>query len=126
MRHVLVIEDRWLLAQVVADVALCAGATSVAIAQTEEEALALAREHKPAVILCDVDLRAGGRCPDAVERIHREFGPVPAIFITATPDDADALLYGTKILTKPISANELLETVGAIVEHLPARRAVIH
>ncbi len=126
MRHVLVIEDQWLFAQFVADVAMCAGASSVAIADTADAAVELAHQHTPAVILCDVDLRAGGRGPDAVGRIHREVGPAPAIFITGNPKDAGALRHAAAILAKPVSPDQLLETFREIVQRLPARRTAAH
>ncbi len=126
MRHVLVIEDQWLFAQFVADVAMCAGASSVAIADTEDRAIVLARQHRPAVILCDVDLREGGRGPDAVGRIHREVGPAPAIFITGNPNDTGALRHAAAILAKPVSPDQLMETLRDIVRRLPARRWAVH
>lgn len=121
MRHVLVIEDQWLFAQVVADIAICAGASSVAIAETEDEAVFQARAHMPWIILCDVDLRGGGRGPNAVGRIHREFGPVPAIFITGGPEDPAAMRCAAAILTKPVSPNQLLATFRSVADLIPPR-----
>jgi CheY-like chemotaxis protein len=125
MRHVLVIEDQWLFAQVMADIALCAGASSVAIADTEDQALVLARIQLPALILSDVDLQDGGRGPNAVGRIHQEFGPVPAIFITGAPRDAQTLDYASAILVKPISPNQLLMTFRDVI-HWSAPPGAVH
>lgn len=126
MRHVLVIEDTWLFAQLVADVALCAGASSVAIADSEESAVELARAHRPFLILSDVDLCEGGRGPDAVIRIREEHGPVPTIFITGVPVDPDSLDGAAAVLAKPVTVDRLIDAFNQAVGRRPAARPGLH
>lgn len=126
MRHVLVIEDHYLFAQVVADIALCAGASSVAIAEDEEAALTLARDHRPWLILADVKLGEGGRGPRAVCRIRQECGPVPTIFITAWPDDLAAHNGPAAIISKPITVDQLTSMFNTMVREIPPNRVSHH
>ena len=88
MCHVLIIEDEILVAWDIERLLRSAGATSIAHAETEDQAVGSARDHRPAVITSDVNLRAGTG-PSAVSRIRDEHGDVPALYITATPEDCD-------------------------------------
>jgi hypothetical protein len=62
------------------------GATSFDFAETQQEAVAAAGAHPPALITSDVGLREGTG-PLAVAAIQARLGPVPVMFITATPED---------------------------------------
>jgi CheY-like chemotaxis protein len=106
--HVLVIEDEPLIADYVADLASMAGATSVAVAISEAKAMEAARATLPAVILSDVDLKSGGTGPVACATIRAEFGSIPVIFITGTPEQCDPCDYAAAILSKPITADHLV------------------
>ena len=103
MCHVLVIEDDWLIADYIGSIALEAGATSVAMAHTQEEAIASAVETRPEVILSDVNL-GNGTGPMAAQSIRLTHGPVPVIFITAIPSACRPCEYASDILAKPVSA----------------------
>src|SRR3954470_1024709 len=74
--HVLVIEDEWLVACHLADVAQRAGGTSISMAAAQREAVAKARSERPGIILSDVLLREGTG-PLAVETIIAEQGFIP-------------------------------------------------
>jgi len=100
--HVLVIEDEPLIAEFVADIAERAGATSVAMAMTEAEAIAAAATCLPDVILSDVNLKLGGTGPNAVEAIRLRHHTVPVIYITGTPEDCEPCDDAIAILSKPI------------------------
>lgn len=98
--HVLIIEDALLIAL---DVQACVekmGATSTEMASSEEHAVHSARRRRPDLIASDVRL-AQGSGPGAVKRIQEEYGPVPVIYITATPDIAQSMHPGSHVLTKP-------------------------
>ena len=125
MRHVLVIEDQFLFAQVVADIAMCAGASSVAIAEDEDDAVKLARDHRPWLILCDLKLR-NGRGTSAVERIRASCGPVPTIYITAWPEDLDAATGPAAVIRKPITVDQLTSVFDTMVEQIPPNRVSRH
>jgi CheY-like chemotaxis protein len=85
MCHVLIIEDEAVIALGIKMLLESAGASSVAFAETEQEAIAAVREKRPAVITSDVNLRAGTG-PDAIEAIFAEHGAIPVIYITASPE----------------------------------------
>lgn len=112
MCHVLIIEDDPLAAMHVQAVAMEAGATSFSFADTEQDAVACARESRPEVIISDVVL-AEGFGPDAVRAIHTEVGEIPAIFVTGTPErcrECDP----TRVLEKPFSPEQLATVFRAV------------
>ena len=112
MCHVLIIEDDAIAAYDIRDTLRGEGATSFAFAATEREALDCAREARPALITSDVMLGAGSG-PAAVRVILSEIGPMPVIFITATPQEcADCGPY--HVLEKPFSADRLAAVFRAM------------
>ncbi|RYY15459.1 MAG: response regulator [Alphaproteobacteria bacterium] len=114
MCHVLVIEDDWLIGEDIECVARDNGATSVDRAETEADAVALALARPPAVILSDVQLLEGTG-PLAVLAIREHLGPLPVIFITATPDACQPCDYAATILRKPIMLAEVSQAFLAIL-----------
>jgi CheY-like chemotaxis protein len=107
MCHVLIIEDEWLIADLLMSLAEEAGATSTAIAITEDEAVAAARDQLPSIILSDVNLQAGTG-PDAVRTIIAEAGHIPVIFITATPEQCRPDDPPGLVLRKPVLRHNVL------------------
>lgn len=108
MCHVLIIEDQWLVADYIAILATSGGATSIITAATEGEAVQAAHERRPAIILSDVNI-SEGTGPRAVSAIIAEHGPIPVIFITATPEGCEPCGAGNVILTKPVSRAAFLD-----------------
>ena len=73
-----------------------------AVARTKTEALALAKERRPGLILADIQLADGSSGVDAVNDLLKSF-EVPVIFITAYPE---RFLTGSRpepafLITKP-------------------------
>lgn len=101
MCHVLIIEDEALVAMHLEATLADHGATSFAFAETEAEAVEEARRRTPDIITSDVRLRHGTG-PRAVEIILREFGPVPVIFITATPEECIPCNPPHRVFGKPL------------------------
>jgi CheY-like chemotaxis protein len=99
--HVLIIEDELLVALDLQDMLASAGATSFSFASTEDDAVEEARTRKPDVITSDVNLREG-KGPAAVAKIQRELGPLPVIFITASPEACQAVEPPASVLAKPV------------------------
>ena len=116
MCHVLVIEDEWLLAEYVSDIAERAGATSIVTAACETEAVEAAACRKPDIILSDVILESGTG-PHAVRTIMEQAGPIPVIFITGTPDMCDPCNPPGKVFGKPINERAV---IAAFREMMPA------
>ncbi|WP_375428918.1 response regulator [uncultured Sphingomonas sp.] len=101
------IEDEWIIAEYVAEVARDAGATSVDMAETQNKAVAAAFKRPPSVILSDVRL-AEGTGPLAVMAIMAVLGPIPVIFITGTPGDCVTCDYAAAVLTKPLDPHQMI------------------
>ena len=116
MCHVLIIEDEALIALDLQDMLSTAGATSFSFAETEREALDAARIQRPDVIMSDVMLREGTG-PHAVETIQGEMGPLPVIFITATPQACGPSGPLSVILGKPMINARVREAFRAALLH---------
>ncbi|KQS03994.1 histidine kinase [Sphingomonas sp. Leaf357] len=116
MCHVLIIEDEALIALDLQDVLTGVGATSFDFAETRSEAVTAARLRRPDVITSDVMLREGTG-PDAVADIIGELGPLPVIFITATPGACIPCPATSPILAKPVRNSALCEAFRAVAPH---------
>ncbi len=113
--RILVIEDEPIIALDIATTVERVGHTVVGFATTHKEAVALAREHRPELILADIQLADDSSGLEAVREILGGAGPggaafdVPVIFITAFPE---RLLTGerpepTFLITKPFDSDTL-------------------
>ncbi|MDB5713600.1 MAG: histidine kinase [Sphingomonadales bacterium] len=109
--HVLIIEDEWLIAELIRHHLETLGATSIDYAMTQTEPVALAIAHKPEVITSGVKLIEGTR-PLAVRAIHEEVGPIPIIYITATPDDCSSCEHSIATLSKPVTYGALADAIA--------------
>lgn len=108
MCHVLIIEDEWLIAEYLTYLAERAGATSIATACTEEEAVQAAKERTPGIIFSDVKLLVGTG-PHAVQTIVSALGDIPVIFITGTPEACEPCEPPGVILGKPVDPARVME-----------------
>jgi CheY-like chemotaxis protein len=107
MCHVLVIEDDFLIADYIVQLVEDAGATSISQAATQREAVEQARQRRPELIMSDVQL-IEGTGPLAVETILAEFGTIPVIFVTGTPEACEPCDAPAVILSKPIDEREIV------------------
>ena len=82
---VLVVEDDFLIGMQTESALVDAGFTVVGIATTAEEALVLARQHKPLLALMDIRLAGRHDGVDAAGQIFRELG-IRCLFATAHDD----------------------------------------
>lgn len=101
---VLIIEDEPLIAMDIEDLVSSLGHRVLGVARTRHEAIKMARERKPQLVLSDIQLADGSSGIDAVNDILKNFD-VPVIFITAFPE---RLLTGQRpepafLITKPFS-----------------------
>lgn len=99
---VLIIEDEPIIAMDIEQLVLQCGHQVAGIAHTQADAVKLARETKPGLILADINLGPGGDGIQAVAEITSSFN-VPVIYVTAYPE---RLLTGETIepsfvITKP-------------------------
>lgn len=113
MCHVLIIEDDFFISDYIMFLAQKGGATSFDQACTEEEAVRMALDHKPAVILSDVRL-IEGTGPAAVKAIEQAYGTLPVIFVTATPGACQPCDPPAVVLSKPVQDRLLVETFRSV------------
>ena len=121
MCHVLIIEDEVLIALDLQEMLASAGATTFSFAETERGAVDAARRLRPDVIMSDVTLREGTG-PDAVATIHAEFGPLPVIYLTATPEACAQCDPPVRVLSKPVAPRALCEAFRAVAPHQSGMR----
>ncbi len=111
---VMIIEDESVIAEDLEEIIQELGHDVVGIARTRTEAVALAQEKKPDLILADIQLADNSSGIDAVNDILAENGDVPIIFITSFPE---RLLTGDKpepafMITKPYTDEQVLSSVS--------------
>ncbi|MDR3527816.1 MAG: response regulator [Rhizomicrobium sp.] len=122
--RVLIIEDETIIALDLENLVVETGHHVVGIATTRDEAVRMALECKPDLILTDIQLADDSSGIDAAAAILREFD-IPVIFITAYPE---RLLTGqrpepTYLISKPFSRDTVKATIGqALFFHEPASR----
>lgn len=113
MCHVLIIEDDWIIADHIAQLVETAGAMSIDMAVTEDEAVTHALARPPAVIVSDVSL-AAGTGPSAVARIIVKIGRIPVLFVTGEPRGFQPSSPDMMVLHKPVDDRRLMETFREI------------
>jgi CheY-like chemotaxis protein/DNA-directed RNA polymerase specialized sigma24 family protein len=111
--RVLVIEDEPIIALDLKVILEDMGHEVVATAATRDEAVRLATELRPGLVLADIRLADGSSGIDAVKQILTSF-EVPIIFVTAYPE---RLLTGERpepafLVTKPFAPDTIKATVG--------------
>jgi DNA-directed RNA polymerase specialized sigma24 family protein len=82
---VMIIEDEMLIALDLEQLVENLGHRAIGIARTRAEAVALAKAHRPGLILADIQLADGSSGLEAVNDLLNSF-EVPVIFITAHPE----------------------------------------
>ncbi|MDQ0391456.1 response regulator [Labrys monachus] len=110
---VLIIEDEPVIALDVEQLVLDLGHRVTGIARTHEQAVKLANEKPPGLVLADIQLADGSSGLDAVNEILHSLD-LPVIFITAFPE---RLLTGEKpepafLITKPFQVDVVKATIS--------------
>ena len=122
---VLIIEDEPIIALDLTRLVRELGHEVVGAASTRSEAVKLAREKQPGLVLADIRLADGSNGIDAASDILKEMD-VPVIFITAFPEH---LLTGERpepafLITKPFREEAVKALVAqALFFHTPASPA---
>ncbi|MEG3125719.1 response regulator [Sphingomonas sp. GB1N7] len=111
--RVLIIEDEPLIAMDIETIVRDLGHDVTGVAVTRDEAVALAMEDRPGLVLADIQLADDSSGIDAVKDILAEF-QVPVIFITAFPE---RLLTGerpepTFLITKPFQRSTVKAAIA--------------
>ena len=111
--RVLIIEDEPIIAMDIETIVRDLGHDVTGVAVTRDEAVALAMEDRPGLVLADIQLADDSSGIDAVKDILKEF-EVPVIFITAFPE---RLLTGerpepTFLITKPFQRSTVKAAIA--------------
>jgi CheY-like chemotaxis protein len=112
--RVMVIEDEAIIAMDISAIVREMGHRVAGVARTRTEAVRLASETRPDLVLADIQLADNSSGIDAVNDILREFEDLPVIFITAFPE---RLLTGERpepafLITKPYSEDQVRSAVS--------------
>jgi response regulator NasT len=115
-------DDRLVLATVVHG--LASAGYHVIDADNGDDAILLAREHKPDLAL--LDIRMDGKSGLEVAEYLRDVGHTPFVFLSAFSDDATVArvtqLGARAYLVKPLDVGQILPTVDAAFERARALR----
>jgi CheY-like chemotaxis protein len=111
--RVMIIEDEAIIALHLKSIVEDLGHDLAGISRTRSEAVAMAAQTGPELVLADISLADGSSGIDAVKDILA-ISNVPVIFITAFPE---RLLTGTRpeptyLITKPFSPETVAATIG--------------
>jgi CheY-like chemotaxis protein len=116
--RLLIVEDEFFISLDTEALLLELGHTSVGIAVSAEEAIAMAETHRPDVVLMDIRLSGVGDGIYAAETIQSRFG-IPSIFVTANTDPQTrqrALAAGgLAFIEKPVTRARLVEGLRVIL-----------
>jgi CheY-like chemotaxis protein len=110
---VVIIEDEPLIAMDLQQLVQSLGHRVVGVARTEQQAIDAVTEHRPGLVLADIQLADGTSGLDAVNGFLQTIS-VPVIFVTAYPE---RLLTGTKpeptfLITKPFQVEALKAVIS--------------
>lgn len=112
--NVMVIEDETIIAMDLKGIVQIMGHDVTGIARTRDQAVDLANQRRPDLVLADIQLADGSSGIDAVHDILSSLGDLPIIFITAFPE---RLLTGNRpepafLISKPYSEEQVRSAVS--------------
>lgn len=111
-------EDEFLIVDCFVDEIESMGRTVCGVADTAQKAIALAREHRPSLVLMDVRLKGVEDGVDASIAIHDAVGS-KVIFITGSREPANlkriGLDHAAAVLFKPLRGYELRAAIEAVM-----------
>jgi CheY-like chemotaxis protein/DNA-directed RNA polymerase specialized sigma24 family protein len=106
---VLIVEDDWLVALDMESAVVEMGFRVCGTARSEQEAISIARQTRPDLILADVNLSTGGDGIKACEQICRS-RPTSVIYVTGYPDKIEQN-RGQLVVPKPFQVRSLSRAV---------------
>lgn len=115
---VLIVEDEFLIAELLVSMVETMGLTVCGTAATADEAAALARHHQPGLVLMDVRLQGVKDGIDAALEIHEQVGS-RVIFVTGSQEPSTVARihedHPSAVLFKPVSLGLLRKTVQDVI-----------
>lgn len=117
--RVLVVEDELFIAMALEDQLTDYGHIVIGVADNAEQAVAMASEAEPDIILMDVRLKGPGDGVDAAHRIHARGISSAVIFVTGSREPATLARihadHPSGLLFKPVSGREIDQAIQAAV-----------
>lgn len=122
---ILIVEDEWLIADVMQDGLEYAGYTVVGIASSGKDAVALAATQQPDLVLMDIMLKGDIDGTETAVLIHDQFN-IPVIYLTAYADENSierARKTGaSSYLVKPVGMHQLVPMIEVVLAKADAER----
>jgi DNA-binding response OmpR family regulator len=111
LKRLLIVEDEWIVARFIQNVAISQGLKCIGIASSWEEAEALIEKRSPQLAIIDINIKGSVHGIEVAKRLKKRFADIPLLFLTAYKDvqtvkeaaEASPLAY----LIKPVTAEEL-------------------
>lgn len=115
---ILLIEDETLIAMDMSNVVSDLGHTVLGVARTRSEAVSLAKQRKPDLITCDINLADGSSGIDAIDDILKFSPTTSVVFLTGFPEK---LLTGTRsepafVIDKPYRKKQVISVIAQALE----------
>jgi DNA-binding NarL/FixJ family response regulator len=112
---ILIVDDEFFIAQMLTYYVEDMGRTVCGTAATADEAIVLAQEHRPAIVLMGMRLRGAKDGVDAALAIHETVGS-KVIFITGSSEPATvsriALDHPCAVLFKPVAEQQVRDAIA--------------
>jgi DNA-binding response OmpR family regulator len=113
VKHALVVEDNHLIAMMIEEGLAELGYTTIEIATSQAQAIAMATARCPDLITIDDKLDSGTGI-EAIREICKHQA-IPVVFITANPDSIKAWVAGAIVVPKPFPRPQLKAAIEAAV-----------
>jgi len=119
--RVLIVDDEWFISMEMKDTLEDAGFDVIGVAGSAEEAVCMAEQHQPDLVLMDIRLRGNQDGVSAAMEICRRFG-IRCIFVSAYADAATRKRGDVAAplgwLSKPFSGLQLVAAVRSALQEL--------
>ena len=112
--RVLIVEDEAIIGMLLAEVLAGMGHDVCGIAMTETEAVEMAAQSSPDLLIVDAGLRDGNGVPAVAEILRASF--VPHIFITGDLAGVRAQKPDAMVLEKPFLESDLFRAIERLFE----------
>jgi signal transduction histidine kinase len=124
---ILIVEDDFIVASMLQNNLTGLGYTVVGMTSSGEEAITLAEQYRPSLVLLDIRLQGAMDGIETARHIHERFD-IPVVYLTAHSDDQtfsraiETTLYG--YLIKPVTISALRTTIEVALEKFRVEEAL--
>ncbi|MEH0196492.1 response regulator [Caulobacter sp. CCNWLY153] len=122
--RILIVDDEFIIAQTLSIYVEDLGLAVCGMAASAEEAVAIAVDQRPFIVLMDMRLQGERDGVDASREIHERVGS-KVIFITGSREPATLTRiegdHPAAVLFKPVSEGELIAVIRKLLDEAPDR-----